>query len=154
MSFTTTGMMTLTSDYICKFELPLFLEMKKRIHINLNNYHTWHRFERNKVKQRYQNLLMHQMPKEVIQGRVSLVFVMHRGDKRKVDRANVLCLHEKFASDALVKAGVLEDDNDQFIESTHYYTGEIDKHNPRVDLFIRRVHEHQNCKVSSTHLCG
>jgi len=145
--------MTLTFDYICKLELPLYLEMGKRYHINLNNYHNWHFQVRAKIKQRYQKLLSHQMPKQKLE-RVEMVFVMHRPDKRKVDRSNVLCLHEKFASDALVQAGVLEDDNDNFIASSHYYTGEIDKHNPRVDLFIRRVHEHQNCKVSSTHLCG
>jgi len=130
------------SDYLFKLELPLFLELGarkvKRFHINLNNYHNWHFKVRNKIKQSYQGIIRSQIP-GLACDKVELVFVMHRGDKRKVDRANVCCLHEKFASDALVQAGVIEDDNDTFIKSTHYYSGEIDKHNPRVDLFVRRV---------------
>jgi hypothetical protein len=33
-----------------------------------------------------------------------------------------------------VQAGVLKDDNDKYINSTLYKTGEIDKDNPRVEI--------------------
>ena len=62
--------------------------------------------------------------------------MLHRADKRKVDRANALCLHEKFACDALVKNKFIEDDNDNFLASTLYLTGEKDKENPRAEMLI------------------
>ena len=133
------------SNYLMKVSMPLWLrtakkETGKRYHINLNNYHTWHHSQRNKLKQAYSELAKEKFDPS-IRGlkNINLVFVMHRGDKRKVDRANVLCLHEKFFCDALVGGGVLKDDNDSFINSTHYLTGEIDRENPRVDIYLTRL---------------
>lgn len=127
-----------SEDFILKLKLPLFVEVgASRYHINLNNYHLWHRYRRNEIKQHYQNLILPQIPKRLVSERVKLKLVMHRGDRRKVDRSNVLCLHEKFAVDALVKAGFLEDDSDKFVESSHYYTGEVCKSDPRVELFVK-----------------
>jgi len=64
---------------------------------------------------------------------------MFRGDNRRVDRANVLSIHEKFFCDALTKHGFIPDDNDKHIKSTHYYSGGIDKLNPRVEIEITIV---------------
>ena len=71
--------------------------------------------------------------------KIELMFTMHRGDKRKVDRSNVLCIHEKFFCDALVELGYIEDDNDSFIGQTTYRTGEIDKINPGVAITITEI---------------
>lgn len=121
---------------ILKLILPLqvFLGSKKYI-INLNNYHLWYRYNRNKIKQEYQNLIANQI-KGSTNKIIDLVLTLHRPDKRKVDRANALCLHEKYTCDALVKNGFIEDDNDSFVGSTLYLTGEKDKENPRVEMLI------------------
>ena len=71
--------------------------------------------------------------------KVEISFVMHRPDKRRVDRSNVLSIVEKFFCDAIVDLGIIKDDNDKFLLRTTYQTGEIDKLNPRVEITIREV---------------
>ena len=56
-----------------------------------------------------------------------------------MDRSNVLSIHEKFLCDALTECGCIKDDNDSFLESSHYYTGNIDKENPRVDIDLKEI---------------
>ncbi len=123
--------------------MPLFVDIGKqrgtdkprRFYFNLNNYRNWHFQVCNKVKAAYKEIMAPKV-RGVILGRTYLTFTLHRGDKRKVDRANILSIHEKFFCDALVECGCLADDDDSFIDSTHYYTGNIDKENPRVDIGI------------------
>ena len=67
---------------------------------------------------------------------IKLSFALYRANNRLVDRANLLSIHEKFFCDALVECGCIEDDNDDIIVSTYYYTAGIDKENPRVEIFI------------------
>lgn len=122
--------------------MPLYFDMgisrrtKKpnRYYINLNNYHTWHFQVRNKLKIKYKEVLALKVKDVVLGKKTALNFILHRGDKRKVDRANILSIHEKFFCDGLVECGCIKDDDDSYIESTHYYTGAIDKENPRVDI--------------------
>lgn len=122
--------------------LSVYLERKtkadKKCTINLNYYHTWHKHERNNIKKQYQSEVESQI-KGATSSIIRLELVLFKGSKRKCDRSNVLCLHEKFACDALVKNGFIEDDNDNFIESTLYLTGGVDKDNPRVEMNIYKV---------------
>lgn len=125
------------SKLLLKLTLPVSVVVgKKKYIINLNNMRNWHYVVKNKVKQAYQREIANQIPPLDYKGIIKLVFTMHRKDKRRVDRANVLCLHEKYACDALVENGFIKDDNDTHVESTLYTSGEIDKENPRVDMFI------------------
>lgn len=68
--------------------------------------------------------------------KISLEFVLYKKDKRRQDRANALSIHEKFFCDALVEGSFIGDDSDNYIESTTYRTGGIDKENPRVDIYV------------------
>jgi hypothetical protein len=122
--------------------MPLHVVMgvkkKKKFYFNLNQYRNWHYQVSNNLKIIYKELVTPQ-----IQGlsfkEIDLRFTLFKGSKRKMDRANVLSVHEKFFSDALVDIGCLEDDNDEFIRSTLYVTGGIDKSNPRVDIQITKL---------------
>lgn len=67
---------------------------------------------------------------------ISIQYTLHRKDRREGDRSNVLAVVEKFFCDSLVNFGCLPDDTDQYIESSHYFTGEIDRENPHVDIII------------------
>lgn len=128
------------SEVICKLELPFYVHMgKERLSLSMNKVQHLHWTKKRKLKALYQSILRAQIPKDAIRERVSLELVIHAPDRVRRDRSNMLSIHEKFVCDALVDHGVLEDDNDKFIESTTYRTGEIDKQNPRVDLFIRRA---------------
>lgn len=126
--------------------MPLYFDMgisrrtkrPNRYYINLNNYHNWHYQVRNNLKIKYQETMAPQV-KGLLLGKTVLNFVLHRGDKRKVDRANIFSIHEKFFCDGLVQHGCIRDDDDSCVESTHYYTGNIDKDNPRVDIELKEI---------------
>jgi len=109
-------------------DMPLFFQLKKggkKYHINLNNYHTWHYQVRNKLKKEYCKYSYYQLLANKIfkiERPIKLFFIFCPPDKRKRDRSNILSIHEKFFCDALVFCGVLKDDDDSRIVSTHYYT--------------------------------
>ena len=48
----------------------------------------------------------------------------------------MLSIHEKFFCDAMTEYGCIADDNDDYIKSTKYLSGGIDKENPRVEIII------------------
>lgn len=124
-----------------KISMPLYIDMgirrktKKphRFYINLNEYRNWHYQVCNNLKVKYKEIMKSKVEGLKL-GKTSLDFILHRGDRRKVDRANILSIHEKFFCDGLVEHGCIRDDDDSCIESTHYYTGDIDRENPRVDI--------------------
>ncbi len=122
--------------------MPLYIEMGvkkiKRFHINLNQYRNWHYQVNNNLKIKYKELAYPQVEGKSF-NKIKLEFTLWKATKRKVDRSNVLSIHEKFFCDALVESGCLEDDNDNYLESSHYYTGGIDRENPRVEIRITEV---------------
>ncbi len=126
--------------------MPLSLQLGKSskskvYHINLNNYRKWHFQTSNPLTKKYKLYAFPQIHKLRFHKKIKLEFVMWRGDKRRIDRANVLSIHEKFFCDALVETGCIRDDDDEWIESTLYRTGGIDMNNPRVDIIITEIDE-------------
>ncbi len=133
----------ITKGFVCKKRRRVLDKNGKpkprKYHINLNNYRNWHSQLSNSLKIMYKEIAVKKFDKLglwQIETPIKLTFTMYRGDKRRVDRANVLSIHEKFFCDALVEESLLTDDNDEYITSSHYYTGEIDRDNPRVDIEI------------------
>jgi uncharacterized protein YegP (UPF0339 family) len=80
----------------------------------------------NQAKQQYCHEMKEQLEGLVFDQKVALTFHLYKPSKRKIDRSNILCIVEKFFCDALVHYKCIEDDNDQFIESTKYITAGID----------------------------
>ena len=119
--------------------MPLYIVMgvkkKKKFYLNLNQYRNWHYQVSNNLKIAYKDMA-HPYIKDLSFQKVKLSFILYKGSKRKMDRSNVLCIHEKFFCDALVESGCMPDDNDDYIVSSKYLTGGIDKSNPRVDIVI------------------
>jgi hypothetical protein len=97
-----------------------------------------HRFTESAVKKAYQDIVYGELKEYRFSkfDKIEIDFVLYKGSKRKIDRSNVLSIHEKYFCDALVGMQIIEDDNDSFIESTRYFSG-YDKNNPRVEIFIK-----------------
>lgn len=124
--------------------VPLFVMIPrktmpdKKYIINLNYYRNWMGIVNNNIKKGYKELVLPQ-----VQGlsfnNIEVTLTLFKATKRKTDRANVLSIHEKFFCDALVEAGCLPDDNDSHLVATHYYSGGLDRDNPRVEIAIKEV---------------
>jgi len=127
---------------IFKIDMPLHViesnKTNKKTHINLNNYRNWHYQKSNNVKKIYSSIVHNLLQKHkfIRLEKIRIEFLMIRGDKRRVDRSNVLSIHEKFFCDAMTNLGIIKDDNDKHIISTSYSSGEIDKINPRVEIRV------------------
>lgn len=120
--------------------MPLSITIGNKKHsINLNPYRNLHYQVLNKLKKEYKEIVGEQIEWLRFDGKIKLTFILWKRDRRKIDRANPLSIHEKFFCDALVDYGCIPDDNDDYISSSHYYTGGIDKKNPRVDIIITGV---------------
>jgi len=123
-------------------QVPLYISANrpgsKKYYLNLNNYRNWHYQVSNNLKVKYKEMVAPQLEGLSFK-RIGIQFILFWGSKRRVDRANVLSIHEKFFCDALVEAGCIEDDNDTFLEYTHYTTGGIDRENPRCEIWIEEL---------------
>jgi len=126
-----------------KIKLPLYVilprktkEDKKAI-INLNNYPHWHYITYNQIKKIYKALLEDQLAGLKLKGKIKISYTLFKGSNRKSDRANVLAVQDKFFCDALTEYGVIEDDNDDIIDSQHFSPTQIDKEDPRVEATIK-----------------
>ena len=113
----------------------------KKYILNLNYYCNWHRNVKGNVKKTYQEDIAHKLRGMKFHRPVTLTFVLHMGTRRKVDRSNVLCIHEKYFCDAMTEQGCMPDDNDKYILSTTYKTGAISKDNPCVRVYIDELTE-------------
>lgn len=121
--------------------MPLKIRASKAgkfYYINLNQYRNWKGQQSNNIKKHYKYIAFDRLDK-IKPGkmhRIDLIFTLWKKDRRRMDKANQLCIHEKFFCDAMVEYGVIKDDNDEFINETRYRTGGIDKYNPRVDIEV------------------
>jgi len=122
------------------FSMPLYIQLSKsekgkKYHLNLNNYRNWHYQVSNNLKKAYKEIAKSKLKTHKF-GLMDITFTLWKKDRRRIDRANPLSIHEKFFCDALTELGCIPDDNDEYIYSTTYLTGGIDKENPRVDIEI------------------
>jgi hypothetical protein len=108
----------------------------KKILINLNVYRNLHRFSENQAKKIYCELMEDQMEGVVLKTPITLTYSLYKRSKRKLDKANILCIVEKYFCDALVYYECIPDDSDEYITWSHYETGGTDKDNPRAEITI------------------
>lgn len=116
--------------------LPRKTKPAKRVALNLNTYRNLNFIVNNIIKVQYCESMKKQLECIKLKTPISVKFTLHRKDKREGDRANVLSVVEKFFCDSLVHFGCVPDDSDNYIISSHYFTGEISKENPRVVIEI------------------
>ena len=123
-----------------KLTLPIYWQVtkKKRVLIGLNWYRNAHFQILNKVKKGYLMEIKSQMgntTKKFRKCHISYVLYLKR---KGTDGGNVRSVIEKFVLDAIVKCGVLEDDNFDIVVSddSKYY---LDRNNPRCEITITEI---------------
>jgi hypothetical protein len=110
---------------------------KVKIALNLNTYRNLHYILNNKAKVEYKRLMAPQISKLPKMNKVSFEFILHKNSKRRIDRHNVCSIVQKFFCDALVEMGKLKDDNDSFVVSEKYVTGDNVKGDGCCEIIIK-----------------
>ena len=119
-------------------DLPPFVQVtkKKRLWLNLNGYRNWHFRDQHATKEHFEQIvraLLKDIPK---QQKVHLHYVLWGPSKQRRDLMNVIAVVDKYFSDALPKAGVLDDDHADIIVSVSAAFGGVDREHPRVTVTI------------------
>jgi|TARA_R100000664_G_scaffold29346_1_gene41174 hypothetical protein len=121
-----------------KIDLPLevYYTKNKKFILNLNNYRNAHYRTLSNAKKIYADNLVDRISYPKYEEPVVLTYTYYAKSKRRLDVSNPCSIIDKFTCDALVKAGVLEDDSSKQIKQVIYKYGGIDKDNPRCELEI------------------
>lgn len=113
-----------------------------RFILNLNNYRNAHYHTLNAAKRLYVAHVLAAMADAGVKagtrlgGPLALCYTLFPKTRRRVDVANPCSIIDKFACDALVHLGVLEDDSADIVRRTVYQFGTVDKDRPRCELEI------------------
>jgi len=121
-----------------KIDLPLevYYSKNKKFILNLNNYRNAHYRILSNAKKIYADNLVARISHPKYEEPVVLTYTYYAKSRRRLDVSNPCSIIDKFTCDALVKAGVLEDDSSKQIKKVIYKYGGIDKDNPRCELEI------------------
>jgi hypothetical protein len=130
---------TNTSSNIIKATFPLGIRNSKGKWLPFSGswYRNAHFHESNKLKVHYTELTSCQLTNvHPIDGVVYSLFVLYRPNKRRMDLDNYTTVHKKFFNDAIVKSGIIKDDDVNTLPFQVSVYGGIDKLNPRVDVYL------------------
>jgi len=124
-----------------KIDLPLevYYTKNKKFILNLNNYRNAHYRILSNAKKIYADNLVARISHPKYKEPVVLTYTYYAKSKKRLDVSNPCSIIDKFTCDALVKAGVLEDDSSKQIKQVIYKYGGIDKDNPRCELVIKKI---------------
>jgi Holliday junction resolvase RusA-like endonuclease len=131
-----------------KITLPLQVEFQTgksasykwyKFILNLNNYRNAHHRTLAPAKKAYSDIIWDRIPDTAIERPVMLTYTYYAKTKRRLDISNPCSIIDKFTCDALVKKGLLPDDDYNVIKGVTYKWGGIDKENPRCELMIEEI---------------
>jgi hypothetical protein len=126
--------------------LRVYVSKKKVFTLNLNEYRNAHFSVLAAAKTNYSAIVMDLVQKARRRQKTKrrykkarLHFVYYHGSAGAIDVSNPCSIIDKFATDALVKAQLLSDDNVGVIDRVNYAFGGIDRDNPRCELTVEEV---------------
>jgi len=119
---------------------------KKDFLINLNVFRNTHYRTLSTVKKNYTAHMMPQLKKfeGILEG--ELVLTVFPKTRRKYDLDNICSVTTKFFQDAMVEAGIIPDDNMEYITKVTFLHGSVDKDNPRVEIEVISPETYNNTK--------
>ena len=117
-------------------EVPRKTKPPKRYAMSMNNYRNAHHRVNAGAKKFYTRSMEPQLRKLPSYEKICLVFVLYPPTKRRLDLDNHGAIHSKYLQDALVTYGVIKDDDYLHVSEVVFLFGEVDKADPRVDVYI------------------
>ena len=121
--------------------------------LNLNNFRNTHYRILNDAKVKYKEKVLPQIEQAPKTCYTTIVYTVHKGDKRKFDVGNIIYIHQKFLEDALVESDKLFDDNSRLLPLVVGKAGDIDTDEPRVDCDIYNLMDEDDVKNLKQLLC-
>ena len=108
----------------------------KKYQLTLNVYRNTHHIVLSKAKKMFTKQMRSQLEGLVLTTPIALEFRYFKGSRGIEDKANRICVIEKFFCDALVHYGCIPDDNDKYILYQKYLPTRYDKNKNRVEVKI------------------
>lgn len=115
--------------------------------LNLNAYRNAYFRILNAAKITYKAIIELQIKDIPKIKKAGMIYVVHKGDKRRFDIGNVASIHQKFFEDAMVEQKHLDDDNFSQLPITVYAAGAMDRDNPRVDIEVYDLEDDYDSKA-------
>lgn len=124
-----------------EFSVPLRIKVSKNKYfvLNLNQYRNAHHRILSNAKRNYTDMILAMdLPYERFE-KARVHYKIYPGSKRKFDGMNVVSIIDKFVCDAIVKRGILPDDNIDHLVGVTWEVAPIDRDNPRAEVIITEV---------------
>lgn len=128
-----------------KLICPLYITIErktkadKKVFVNMNTYRNLHFQINNKVKVKYKELLREQLKGIKIKTPVEITYKVYKARNNMLDKMNVVSITSKYLLDAITQLGCWTDDNDDFVKTETIMPTELDRENPRVEVFIKSI---------------
>lgn len=119
--------------------VPRRLKKDRKIALNLNIYRNLHHSVNGLAKKVYTEMMREQLQNLNIKTPVEITYQVFKPTKRILDKMNVVSVVSKFLLDAITSYDCWEDDNDNFVKTETILPTEIDRSNPRVEIFIKEI---------------
>ena len=105
----------------------------------MNTYRNLHFQINNNVKVKYKELLREQLEGIKIKTPVEITYKVYKARNTTLDKMNVVSITSKYLLDAITQYGCWTDDNDDFVKTETIMPTELDRKNPRVEVFIKSI---------------
>lgn len=134
------------TSYDLKFSVPIAITVNqkgRKLILNMNTYRNAHFRILAKAKTEFNNQIfsldLYDRAIHPFKNPVQMHYDYYPASKRSYDRMNILSIVDKFTCDALIIAGVLQDDNYKLVLTPTFNPCAPDKDNPRCDVFIKET---------------
>ena len=111
----------------------------KKVGLNLNIFRNSHYFVLNNIKKQVHAWVRAKNLIPVTAYPLRFEYTIYCKTKRRADLGNIGSVVDKFVSDGLVEAGVIKDDNTDYIREIVYIDGGVKNDNSHANLVIKAI---------------
>jgi hypothetical protein len=125
-----------------QFDLPMRIPINRRGEVeslNLNVYRNLHFYKLSAIKKNFHKLVVPMVKSLPRMDAIHLHYRVFPRTKGRLDTMNVGSIVDKFFSDVLVEAGVIEDDDYTRVVFNSFEFGAVCKDNPHVEVTITEI---------------
>lgn len=115
--------------------LSVPITKSKRLSLNMNVYRNTNFHSLNRAKEAFTRIMLPRIKGYPKMDSIHITYTLFPA-RGGCDVANICSIVDKFFSDTVVKAKIIEDDNIAFLKKVSYVFGSVDSSNPRVEICV------------------